>query len=266
MKLHLEGRRALVTGSSSGLGSAIATMLAAEGCTVVVHGRDLPRATEVRDAIAQCGGDVELATGDLATDEGASAVIEQATKNGVVDILVNNAGRYHHLNWESATPDIWSETYQVNVISGVRMIRGLVPTMIEEGWGRVIQIGGGLASQPGEMLPDYEASLAARHNLAVSLARRLKNTGVTSNIVSPGAILVPAVRDLLEQMAPSRGWGDNWPDIERTFVEDLVPNDIGRLGRPEEVAAAVAFLASRHADYISGASIRVDGGTVKSVC
>jgi NAD(P)-dependent dehydrogenase (short-subunit alcohol dehydrogenase family) len=141
----------------------------------------------------------------------------------------------------------------------------LLPDMRKRGWGRVIQIGGGLAGQPIPMEPDYNASLAARHNLAVSLARELKGSGVTSNIVAPGAILVPAVKELMKKIAPQYGWGETWEEIERGCVRDMVPNDAGRLGRPEEIAAAVAYLASSHADYVSGATIRVDGGTIRAV-
>lgn len=264
MDTNLRGKRALVTGSSAGIGAAIAAMLAAEGAAVVVHGRDLKRTEAVAQSILSAGGVADTAIGDLSSDEGADAVTEQAFKNGAIDILVNNAGFYHHLDWHTATPQHWAETYDVNVLSGVRMIQRIVPAMVSRGWGRVIQIGGGLASQPIPMQPDYEASLAARHNLAVSLARRLRNTGVTSNIVSPGAILVPAVKELLEKIAPQHGWGETWDEIERGCVNDMVPNDVGRLGRPDEIAGAVIYLASGHADYISGATIRIDGGTVRS--
>jgi NAD(P)-dependent dehydrogenase (short-subunit alcohol dehydrogenase family) len=265
MDLQLKQKRALVTGSTAGLGEAIAKQLAEEGVAVVIHGRDAARAHKVADSIRAAGGEATIALGDLATDAGADAVAAQALEGGAIDILVNNAGYYHHLNWRTALPDTWIETYQVNVLSAVRMIQRLVPPMRERGWGRVIQIGGGLAGQPIPMQPDYNASLAARHNLAVSLARDLKNTGVTSNTVAPGAILVPSVKELLEKMAPQQGWGDSWEDIERGCVRDLVPNDVGRLGRPEEIAAAVAYLASPLAAYVSGATLRVDGGTIRSV-
>jgi NAD(P)-dependent dehydrogenase (short-subunit alcohol dehydrogenase family) len=263
--LQLGGKRALVTGSSSGLGEATVRMLAAEGAAVVVHGRDKARTEAVAEAIRADGGRAEIAIGDLATDAGADAVTAAALAAGPIDILVNNAGAYDHLSWMEATPAIWAQTYEVNVISGVRMIQRLVPPMRERHWGRVIQIGGGLALQPMDAQPHYNASLAARHNLAVSLARDLKDSGVTSNIVAPGAILVGSVQQLLTEMAPARGWGETWEEIERAAAADFVPNDIGRLGRPEEIAAAVLYLAGPFADYVSGATIRVDGGTIRSV-
>ncbi|MFI6235481.1 SDR family NAD(P)-dependent oxidoreductase [Micromonospora sp. NPDC050784] len=265
MDLQLTGKRALVTGSSSGLGEAMARLLAAEGAQVVVHGRSEKRATAVAEAIRADGGKADIALGDLTTDEGADAVATAALAGGPVDILVNNAGAYKHLSWTDATPDSWRETYEGNVISGVRMIQRLVPSMRERGWGRVITIGGGLATQPLFQHPRYNATLAARHNLAVSLARELKGTGVTSNIVAPGAILVEAVKDLLIEIAPERGWGETWEQIEQDATDALVPNDIDRLGRPEEIATAVAFLASPLAGYISGANIRVDGGAIRNV-
>ncbi|NBH07409.1 SDR family NAD(P)-dependent oxidoreductase [Amycolatopsis sp. SID8362] len=258
MDLQLTGRRALVTGSSSGLGEAIALLLAKEGADVVVHGRDEARTR----AVAEKVGAQAVAVGDLATDEGADAVAAVA---GDVDVLVNNAGAYDHLGWADSTPEVWLRTYDVNVVSGVRMIHRFVPGMRARGWGRVIQIGGGLSGQPMAMQPHYNATLAARHNLAVSLARDLKGTGVTSNVVAPGAILVDSVQRLLTEMAPERGWGADWVEIERNAAEDFVPNDVGRFGRPGEIAGAVAYLASPYADYVSGATLRVDGGTIRSV-
>src|SRR6266436_3191630 len=243
MDLRLAGKRALVTGSSAGLGEAIAKLLAAEGVGIVVHGRDEGRTNAVAEAIRADGGRADVALGDLSTD----------------------AGAYHHQTWMEATPARWIETYESNVLSGVRMIHRLLPQMRERRWGRVIQIGGGLAIQPVPTTPDYAASLAARHNLAVSLARELKDSGVTSNVVAPGAILVASVEKLLVEVAPRYGWGERWEEIERGCVRDMIPNDVGRLGRPEEIAAAVAYLASPLTDYVSGAVLRVDGGTIRSV-
>ncbi|WP_123670619.1 SDR family NAD(P)-dependent oxidoreductase [Actinocorallia herbida] len=264
MDLKLTDKRALVTGSTSGLGAATAKMLAAEGAAVVVHGRDRDRAERTAREIRAAGGVADIALGDLANDEGAAEAARAATAHGPIDILVNNAGFYRHLTWTEATPDEWRDAYDINVVSGVRMIRLLVPAMRERGWGRVVTIGGGLASQPMNTHPQYNATLAARHNLAVSLARELKGTGVTSNVVSPGAIVVEAVQELVMELAPARGWGRTWEEVHRNAVEALVPNDQERFGEPDEIAAAVAYLCGDHAQYISGATIRVDGGTVRS--
>ncbi|MGY0020165.1 SDR family NAD(P)-dependent oxidoreductase [Streptomyces sp. YJ-C3] len=264
MNLDLAGKRALVTGSSSGLGEATAKLLAAEGAAVVVHGRDKDRAERVAREIREAGGTATTAVGDLADDDAAGDVARAATSDGPVDILVNNAGFYRHLSWTEASPDEWRDTYNVNVVSGVRMIQHLVPAMRERGWGRVITIGGGLASQPMNTHPQYNATLAARHNLAVSLARELKGTGVTSNVVSPGAILVDATRDLVTGIGPARGWGHTWEEIRPHAVEALIPNDQERFGEPDEIAAAVAYLCSTYAQYVSGATLRVDGGLIRS--
>ncbi|OCB50161.1 short-chain dehydrogenase [Mycobacterium vulneris] len=262
MDLGLSDKRALVTGSSTGLGQSIAETLAAEGVFVVVHGRDASRTQAVADGIRAGGGDAVSVTGDLATDAGADAVAATA---GDVDILINNAGYYDGLGWSELTAELWAQIYQVNVVSGVRMIERLVPGMRRRGWGRVIQIGGGLAIQPAAMQPHYNATLAARHNLTVSLARELSGTGITSNTVAPGAILTEPVRDMAFRAAAEHGWGPAWEDIEKAAATEWFPNDIGRFGRPEEIASAVAFLASVHAGYISGADLRVDGGTIRSV-
>jgi len=265
MELNLQGRRALVTGSSSGLGEAIAKLLAAEGADVVVHGRDAERSHAVAEAIRLAVGRAEVAVGDLSTDAGANSTARAALDGGNIDILVNNAGAYQHFGWMDASPEDWASAYQVNVLSAVRMIQRLVPAMRARHWGRVIQIGGGLAVQPIAAHAQYSATLAARHNLAVSLARELKGSGVTSNVVAPGAIRIAAVEAIFRRSAAHFGWGDTWEEIEAGAVRDVVPNDIGRLGRPEEIAAAVAYLASSYADYVSGEVLRVDGGTIRGV-
>ncbi|MFI9834540.1 SDR family NAD(P)-dependent oxidoreductase [Streptomyces sp. NPDC051913] len=264
MDLNLNGRRALVTGSSAGLGEATAKLLAAEGAAVVVHGRDKDRTEKVAQDIRDAGGTATTVLGDLADDAAAAEVARAAAADGPIDILVNNAGFYRHLSWAEATPDEWRDTYNVNVVSGVRMIQHLVPAMRERGWGRVITIGGGLASQPMNTHPQYNATLAARHNLTVSLARDLKGTGVTSNVVSPGAILVEATKELVTEIGPARGWGNTWDEIQSNAVNALIPNDQERFGNPDEIAGAVAYLCSEYAQYISGATIRVDGGLIRS--
>ena len=265
MGSQLKGKRALVTGASSGLGKAIAKMLAAEGAAVIVHCRDAHRAGQVAEGIIQAGGLAEIAIGDLATDEGADAVAEIALRGGAVDILINNAGVTQHTGWFDTPSSDWSDVYNVNVVSYVRMVQRIVPQMKEKSWGRVIHIGGGLAIQPIKEQPHYNTTLAARHNLSVSLARELKETGITSNVVSPGAIMNPMVEEWLVKSAPKFGWGTELEEIKYRAVQDLVPNDTGRFGRPEEVAGAVLYLVGPYSGYISGAIIRVDGGTMRSL-
>jgi len=263
MDLKLKGKRALVTGSSSGLGEAIVKMLATEGAAVVVHGRNQQRAEEVAAAIRNAGGTASIAIGDLGTDEGADAVAEAALIGGPIDILVNNAGATSHQSWSEAASKDWADMYNNNVISYVRMIGRLVPQMRALGWGRIVHIGGGLGIQPIKEQPHYNATLAARHNLSVSLARELKETGITSNVVSPGAIINPMVEEWLINAAPKFGWGTEMEEIKYKAVQDLIPNDAGRFGNPEEIAGAVLYLCSEFANYISGSVLRVDGGTIR---
>lgn len=265
MDLQLKGKRALITGSSAGLGDAIARLLADEGAEVIVHGRNEPRAASVTKSINDSGGQAIYVLGDLSTDEGADAVANGALADGPVDILVNNAGVYTPRPWMQVSVNDWSDSYNVNVLAYVRMIHRLLPAMKTLGWGRIVQIGSSGGIEPFALQPDYLAATAARHNLTVSLARELKGTGITSNTVAPGPMLVENTRNMLMNMAGQYGWGDRWADIERNAVEQFVQNDVGRFGRPEEVAAAVTYLCSPMADYVTGALLRVDGGHTKSV-
>ncbi|CAM4001193.1 NAD(P)-dependent dehydrogenase, short-chain alcohol dehydrogenase family [Pedobacter westerhofensis] len=265
MDLKFKTKRVLVTGSSAGLGEAIARLMAAEGAEVVVHGRNEERAATVARSINDTGGRAIYVLGDLSTDEGADAVANGALAGGPVDILVNNAGAYTPRPWLQVGVDDWRDSYNVNVLAYVRMIHRLLPAMKTLGWGRMVQIGSSGGIEPFALQPDYLAATAARHNLTVSLARELKGTGITSNTVAPGPMLVENTRDMLLNMAGQYGWGDNWADIERNAVEQFVQNDVGRFGKPEEIAAAVAYLSSPMADYVTGALLRVDGGHTRSV-
>jgi len=159
-------------------------MLADEGASVIIHGRDKERAEKVMHSILEKEGIAEVAVGDLSTDEGADQVAAEALKSGQIDILVNNAGATSHKSWREASADDWLDIYNTNVVSYVRMIQRIVPQMKNLGWGRVIHIGGGLGIQPIKEQPHYNATLAARHNMSVSLARSVKDTGITSNMVN----------------------------------------------------------------------------------
>lgn len=268
LDLKLSGKRALVTGSSSGIGEAIARILAREGVHVVVHGRNPERAQRVADDIRRDGGKAWVALGDLGRPDAARAVAKNALEAlGGVDILVNNAGGADEgmKAWLETDLEQWHATFEQNIYSSVRLVRELVPDMKRSGWGRIIQVASGVATQPFPIGPDYAAAKAAMVNATVSLAKALGGAGITVNTVSPGPIVTPAAERVFRDVAKERNWGDDWAQIERLAVEHFVPNPLGRMGTPEEVAVAVAFLASPLAGYIHGTNLRVDGGTVTSI-
>jgi 3-oxoacyl-[acyl-carrier protein] reductase len=267
MDLKLKGRRALVTGSSSGIGEGIARMLAQEGCAVVVHGRNRERAEKVAADINAAG----VAIGDLSTDEGAAAVYAQARSalGASIEILVNNAGGSSTGNTTKAPVDIsmqdWVSNYHSNALSSVRLCRLAVPDMVAAKFGRVINVSSAVAVQPNNLGSDYSIAKAALNNFTVSLAGSLKGVGVTVNTVSPGIVMV----DGLVRMGRKK-YGDPNMTIEEITqrlaadkVFDLPP--AGRLGNPADLALVTCMLASPLSGFITGANYRVDGGQIRSV-
>jgi len=272
MDLNLTGKRALVTGSSSGIGRGIAAVLAGEGASVIVHGRNRERAEETAELIRQAGGTAFLAIGDLANDDGAGEVAQAVARHtGGIDILVNNIGGTESyggqmLSWFEVSAEHWLGTLQQNLISAVRMIHAFVPAMRERGWGRVINISSGGGAEPPVSVPDYCAAKAGLNNLTVSLSKELSRSGVTVNTVSPGCTRTDMLEKSLEHMAQLRGWPDDYESREARFMElGVFACTPDRFGRPADIGTLVAFLASPLSTFVNGANYRVDGGQVQSV-
>ncbi|MFT3964783.1 MAG: SDR family NAD(P)-dependent oxidoreductase [Sphingobium sp.] len=272
MDLQLGGKTALITGSSAGIGRGIAMTLAREGASVVVHGRNVERTEEIASAIRSAGGTAFVATGDLATEEGAAAVVQAVLdRSGPVDILINNIGGNEAagggLNgWFNDTPAAWAGTMQQNLIAPVRMIHAFVPAMRARGWGRVVNIASGGGTQPTPQASSYCAAKAAIINMTVSLSIELARTGVTVNTVSPGCTRTDMFERTLESMAAANGWPDDMDAREERFMDlGLFPCSSTRYGRPEDIGALVALLASPLATFITGANYRIDGGQCQSV-
>jgi len=259
MNLELKNRRVLVTGSTRGIGEAIAKVFAAEGAQVVIHGRDEKRAAEAVQEIRSQGGSAERVVGDLADNQEAAQVAQSACEAfGGIDILVNNAGVFRPRGWWNTTPEDWLDIYNRNVVSTVRLIKALVPTMKDRGWGRVIQISSGMALLPNATMADYAATKIANALTSVSLSLELAGSGVTVNTVSPGPIQTPGSDDFFDEL--SHASQASKADLVNGFLSQLT---VKRMGLPQDVADAVVFLASEKASYINGVNLRVDGGYVK---
>ena len=260
MDLQLIGKRALVTGSTSGIGEQIAKTLSQEGVSVIVHGRRAAEAERVMREITDAGGRAIAVTGDLGNDDEAARVVEASLAAfGGVDILVNNAGSFPMKPWLQSSAAEWVELYNANVGSVVRLVTHLVPPMVERRWGRVIMLGSFLGPMPGPPVANYASTKAANISQAVSLAKELGGTGVTANTVSPGPIRTPGMEAGARGMMEAMGQEYDFPGFEKLFVKDArLP--AGRIGSPADIANAVAFLASPLADFITGTNLRVDGG------
>jgi NAD(P)-dependent dehydrogenase (short-subunit alcohol dehydrogenase family) len=269
MELQLNGKRALITGSTSGIGAEIARMLAAEGVNVVIHGRNHERAEAVAAGLRNSGAEVALALGDLEAAEGIDDVIAQAQAAfGGIDILINNAGAgtagAAYPDWFDIPVADWEQNYVRNALPAVHLAQAFVPGMRKQGWGRVIQVSSRTAISPQPQGGPYAASKAALNNLTLSLSKALAGTGVTCNGIMPGLIHTAMADPWFAMLARSQGSDD--PLVGQQYaIQHILRQTVHRPGRPEDIAAAVCFIASPLSDFMTGTTIRIDGGATPTV-
>jgi 3-oxoacyl-[acyl-carrier protein] reductase len=262
MDLGLVGRVALVSGSSRGTGAGIARVLASEGAAVAVHGFEGGPAGAVAEGIAAGGGRVIAVHGDILSDTGAAQVVSDVEDAlGTVDILVNNYGTTTDTSWDTPAA-AWHDGWERNVVAGVRLAQLTEPAMRRRGWGRIVFLGTIGTARPGERNPDYYGAKAALPAVARSLAKRLRGTGITVNVVSPGIIATDEVRAHLRDQAARAGRGEGWQAAERWALDELMPNLTERIPDPDDIGRVLAFVVSGAAWHLNGADIRVDGGAL----
>jgi len=267
MDLKLAGKTALVSGSTAGIGLAIAGGLALEGATVYVNGRTAGRvqtAVEhvkaLKEKARQTQGAVEGIAADLGTVEGCVDLFSELPK---VDILVNNLGIFEVKLFAQISDDDWRRFFEVNVLSGVRLSRQYLPWMLKNNWGRIVFI----SSESGLQIPlemiHYGMTKTAQLAVARGLAQSAAGTGVTVNSILVGPTASEGASNFVADLAKQRGISE--AEVEKEFFQSVRPSLIKRFATPEEVASMVVFVASEKSTAITGAALRVDGGVVRSI-
>ena len=261
MDLQLQGRLALVSGSTAGIGFAIAQALAAEGARVIVNGRTQ---AAVDAAVAKlrpgAGGGALGFAGDLSD---ATVVDSLLQAHPAVEVLVNNLGIFEPKAFEDIPDEDWQRFFDVNVLSGVRLARRYLPAMKQANWGRIIFISSESAVQIPQEMIHYGMTKTAQLAVSRGLAESLAGTGITVNSVLPGPTRSRGVEDFVDALA--KGGGKSFAQVEQEFFEKVRPSSlIRRFATPEEVASMVAYVASPLASATTGAALRVDGGVLRS--
>jgi 3-oxoacyl-[acyl-carrier protein] reductase len=262
MDLQLQGRVALVTAASKGLGRATATALAAEGAKVMISSRGEEQLAKTAGEIAEAtGGRVEWCAADVADPADLARLVDQTTgRLGGIDVLVNNAGGPPPGGFDALDDDAWHLAHELNLMSAVRLVRGVLPHMREQRWGRIVTIASSSIKQPIENLLLSNTYRVAILGLAKSLALEFAPDGILVNTVGPGRIATDRVASLDAGRAKTAG---TTVEEVRAQTEKSIP--LGRYGTADEFGSVVAFLASGANTYLTGQHLLVDGGMVRAI-
>jgi NAD(P)-dependent dehydrogenase (short-subunit alcohol dehydrogenase family) len=262
MDLQLTNKLALVTGSTAGIGLAIAQQLAAEGAHVIITGRTEARIQAATAAILKRTPTAQVRS--VAVDFGHADQVQHLLREvPTVDILVNNIGIFAPQEFTDITDEDWMRFFEVNVMSGVRLSRQYFPLMLAQNWGRILFISSESGLQIPQEMIHYGTTKTAQLGVARGLAELTKGTNVTVNSVLPGPTASEGVEDFIKKLSAE---GKSKEEAERDFFQNARPSSLlQRFATPEEVAHMVVYLASPLASATNGASVRVDGGVIRSI-
>lgn len=263
MKMFIENKTALVTGSTKGIGKAIATEMAKEGARVVINGRSQDVVDKTVSEIVETTGNKNVS--GIAVDLSSETDRQKLYKEiPTLDILVNNMGIFGAMQYKDVTDEVWEKYFQINFLSGNALAQHYLPNMLKNDFGRIIFIASEEAIMPSGEQPQYAVTKTMNLSLARSISKETIGTHVTVNTVMPGSTLTEGVETLIDDLYKDSGFSKE--EAQASFMKDHRPlSQIQRLIKPEEIGRLVTFVASPLASSFSGAAIRMDGGMVPTI-